>query len=133
MAQLLVLEYDIQIVYKSNLLKDITYKWLIYDPLRAISTGLFLITKNLLFALKDHKKINNEKMQQVADQVKAQLPGCGFAIIAFDLEEGATRGNYISNVQDEFMIKTLEHQVRILKERSMASSTPAVSPDKECT
>jgi hypothetical protein len=75
----------------------------------------------------DHKKINNEKMQQIADNLKIQLPGCGFALIAFDIEAGETLGNYVSNVNDEFMIKTLEQQIRILKERSEATSRQANS------
>jgi len=75
----------------------------------------------------DHQKINNEKMQQIADNLKIQLPGCGFALIAFDIEEGATLGNYVSNVNDEFMIKTLEQQIYILKERLEVTSRQANS------
>lgn len=84
-------------------------------------TSIFAITKALMFPLMGHPKINNEKMQQIADDLKIQLPGCGFALIALDIEEGATHGKYVSNMNDEFMIKTLEHQIRFLKERSSAS------------
>jgi hypothetical protein len=80
--------------------------------------GVLAITKDYMFPQMGLQKINNEKMQQLAADLKRELPGCGFALIAFDIEKGATQGNYVSNVNDEFMIKTLEQQIRFLKERS---------------
>lgn len=60
-------------------------------------------------------KINNQKMCDLADYLKSAIPGCGFALIAFEVDEGANQGNYISNVQDDFMISTLERQLKVLK------------------
>ncbi|OKS86390.1 hypothetical protein RG47T_1846 [Mucilaginibacter polytrichastri] len=59
-------------------------------------------------------KINGEKMRQLADYIKTNIPGCGFALIAFEVESIAN-ANYISNVQDDFMIQTLEHQLNAMK------------------
>lgn len=63
---------------------------------------------------KKSAKINGEKMRELADYIKANIPGCGFALIAFEVESIAN-ANYISNVQDEFMIQTLEKQLHALK------------------
>lgn len=60
-------------------------------------------------------KINGQKMRDLADYLKSAIPGCGFALIAFEVDEGANQGNYISNVQDDFMISTLERQLKVLK------------------
>ncbi len=54
-------------------------------------------------------------MRDLADYLKSAIPGCGFALIAFEVEEDANQGNYISNVQDDFMISTLERQLKVLK------------------
>lgn len=83
--------------------------------------SVLAFTKDYKFPPMSHQKINNEKMQQIAEDLKTQLPGCGFALIALDIEAGATHGNYVSNMNDEFMIKTLEHQIRFLKERLSAT------------
>ena len=66
-------------------------------------------------------KINGEKMRELADYIKANIPGCGFALIAFEVE-GMANANYISNVQDEFMVQTLEHQLNALKSRTTFST-----------
>jgi len=60
-------------------------------------------------------KISNQTMCDLADYLKSAIPGCGFALIAFEVDEAANRGNYISNVQDDFMISTLERQLKVLK------------------
>ncbi|WP_342645886.1 hypothetical protein [Mucilaginibacter sp. CSA2-8R] len=60
-------------------------------------------------------KINSQKMCDLADYLKSAIPGCGFALIAFEVDEYANQGNYISNVQDDFMISTLERQLKVLK------------------
>ncbi|WCT10719.1 hypothetical protein [Mucilaginibacter jinjuensis] len=62
-------------------------------------------------------KISGEKMRELADYIKANIPGCGFALIAFEVEEIAN-ANYISNVQDEFMVQTLERQLNSLKNKT---------------
>ncbi|WP_345950875.1 MULTISPECIES: hypothetical protein [unclassified Mucilaginibacter] len=70
-------------------------------------------------------KLNGQKMRDLADYVKSEIPGCGFAIIAFEVENGPKVGNYVSNVQDEFMIKALETQLNALK-RGKTFKTPEV-------
>jgi hypothetical protein len=60
-------------------------------------------------------KINSQTMCDLADYLKSAIPGCGFALIAFEVDEAANKGNYISNVQDDFMISTLERQLKALK------------------
>jgi hypothetical protein len=83
------------------------------------SSKLSLInTRKLILPFMGRPKIDNKKMAQLADHVKSHIPGCGFAIIAFDIEDGTSQGNYISNVSDEFMIKTLECQLALLKQKS---------------
>jgi len=62
-------------------------------------------------------KINDKKMLKVADHLKSELPECGFALLAFSIENNETCSNYVSNVDDEFMIKALEMQLNILKAR----------------
>lgn len=64
----------------------------------------------------DRRKLDNNKMAELAESLKSQIPGCGFAIIAFEMEDGVSYGNYISNVSDEYMIKTLESQLAVLKQ-----------------
>jgi hypothetical protein len=77
---------------------------------------------------KNTTKINGEKMRELADYIKANIPGCGFALIAFEVE-GMANANYISNVQDEFMIQTLEHQLNALK----CGTTFSTPEDKAAT
>lgn len=71
--------------------------------------------------LKKNTQITGEKMRELADYIKANIPGCGFALIAFEVE-GLANANYISNVQDEFMVQTLEHQLNALKNRTTFST-----------
>lgn len=59
--------------------------------------------------------INGEKMRELADALKAQMPGYGFALLVYDFDSGDKVGNYISNVSDEFMIKALECQLDALR------------------
>jgi flagellar motor switch protein FliG len=59
-------------------------------------------------------KINAEKMRSLADTLKNEIPNCGFALIVFQ-PDGDNMANYISNVNDDFMIKALEVQLDALK------------------
>ncbi len=69
------------------------------------------------------KKIDGQTMRDLADGLKKQIPGIGFALIVFDFENESKIGNYISNVQEEFMIKALEHQLDALR-KGNTFSTP---------
>jgi hypothetical protein len=73
----------------------------------------------------DIKKIDGEKMRDLADKLKEQIPGLGFALIVFDFANDAKVGNYISNVREDFMIKALEQQLESLK-NGTTFSTPEV-------
>ncbi|MVN90612.1 hypothetical protein [Mucilaginibacter aquatilis] len=63
------------------------------------------------------KKINDKKMLELAGRLKKELPDCGFALLAFDVEDNQTVSNYVSNLNDEFMIKALEMQLNMLKSK----------------
>ena len=69
------------------------------------------------------KNINNQKMLEIADGLRNELPGCGFALLAFDIENNETCSNYVSNVDDEFMINALEMQLSILKSKKVVSAS----------
>lgn len=60
-------------------------------------------------------KIDGQKMRDLAEFMKNAIPGCGFALIAFDTESNDGVVNYISNVQDDFMINALQSQLDALK------------------
>ncbi|WP_448701376.1 hypothetical protein ACFGVR_04245 [Mucilaginibacter sp. AW1-3] len=68
-------------------------------------------------------KIDGQKMRELAELMKNIIPGCGFALIAFDTESSDGFVNYISNVEDDFMIKTLQSQLDALK-KGKTFSTP---------
>ncbi|MDB4919103.1 hypothetical protein [Mucilaginibacter sp.] len=68
-------------------------------------------------------KIDGKKMRDLADSLKEQIPGLGFALIVFEFENGSKVGNYISNLQEDFMIKALENQLESLK-KGQTFSTP---------
>ncbi|MFD1255995.1 hypothetical protein ACFQ3S_04245 [Mucilaginibacter terrae] len=70
--------------------------------------------------IKDNNKINDKKMRDIADQLKTDLPGCGFALLAFDIHNNETCANYVSNVEDDYMIHALEMQLNILKNKKSA-------------
>lgn len=53
-------------------------------------------------------------MRDLADNLKGEIPNCGFALIVFQ-PDGDNMVNYISNVSDDFMIKALETQLDALK------------------
>lgn len=59
--------------------------------------------------------VDGKKMRELADKLKAEIPGSGFALLVYDFENDGKIGNYISNVSDDFMIKALESQLDALK------------------
>jgi len=61
------------------------------------------------------ERIDDEKMRQLADNLKELIPGFGFALIVIDFENEKQIGNYISNVRQDFMVKALEQQLQALK------------------
>jgi len=52
--------------------------------------------------------VNAQKMREVAQKIKEELPGKGFALVVFDFGEGMRDFNYISTGQREDMIATFE-------------------------
>lgn len=68
------------------------------------------------------KKINGQKMREVAELLKEELPQCGFALIVFDLNSEDRTANYISNVRDEFMEKALASQLNALRSNKTFST-----------
>lgn len=60
-------------------------------------------------------QLDNQKMLEIASYLKGEMPGCGFALIGFELDNGNSIGKYISNVKDEFIVKALESQLQTLK------------------
>jgi hypothetical protein len=59
--------------------------------------------------------VDGKKMRELADKLKAEIPGCGFALLVYDFENEGQVGNYIANVSDDFMIKALGSQLDALK------------------
>jgi hypothetical protein len=76
--------------------------------------------------VKANNKLSDQKMRDIADQLKSELPGCGFALLAFDVQNNETCANYVSNIEDEFMIQALEVQLNILKSKRASIITPAL-------
>ena len=68
---------------------------------------------------------NTQKMSSITEYLKSELPGYGFALLTFKIENGTTCGDYLSNVKDEFMISALELQLDALKKRRTVS-TPTI-------
>ena len=66
----------------------------------------------------DCTKLDSKKMEMIAEHLKSEMPGCGFALIAFEIENGSSIGTYISNVNDKYMVKAMEYQLNELKKKS---------------
>lgn len=81
---------------------------------------LIFINKKVV---KANNKLNDQKMRDIADQLKVELPGCGFALLTFDIQNNETCANYVSNIEDDFMIRALETQLNILKNKRSAIIT----------
>jgi len=73
-----------------------------------------------------NNKINDQKMRDVAAQLKAEMPDCGFALLAFNIQDNQTHANYVSNIEDDFMIKALEVQLNLLKSKRSAAVANAL-------
>jgi hypothetical protein len=54
------------------------------------------------------KQIDGVRMRQLAEMIKKEIPGLGFALITFEFIETTAPANYISNAQREDMIKAIE-------------------------
>jgi hypothetical protein len=65
--------------------------------------------------------INNNKMLDLADKLRKEIPNCGFALIVLELD-GENKADYVSNVNDDFMINALEMQLAMMKSRRMNNS-----------
>jgi hypothetical protein len=63
-------------------------------------------------------QVDGRKLRSLADQLNNELPGgYGFALIVVELDKQERRANYISNIHDDFMIKTLESHLFSLKHK----------------
>lgn len=92
---------------------------------RTFKNQLQLILSNAN-VIRASKKINDKKLRDLADQIKTEIPGIGFALLTFDIVNNETCANYISNLTDDFMIKALEIQLETLK-KGKADSIIALS------
>lgn len=52
--------------------------------------------------------INAQKLKEVADLVKGQVEGKGFALVVFDTDDAAREYRYISNCDRADLISTFE-------------------------
>ena len=67
---------------------------------------------------KPEEKVDGRKLRDLADQLNDGLPpGYGFALIVIEVDEQEKHANYISNIHDDFMIKTLESHLFSLKHK----------------
>lgn len=67
--------------------------------------------------------VDGQKMRDLAQGLKKELPGWGFALIVFKFDDACGMSNYISNARREDMISALEVQLQSLK-RGMDFQTP---------
>ena len=68
--------------------------------------------------LKSEEKVDGRKLRHLADQLNNELPGgYGFALIVIEVDKQERHANYISNIHDDFMIKTLESHLFSLKNK----------------
>ena len=66
--------------------------------------------------LMPENKVDGKKLRQLADQLKNDLPGnYGFALIVIEVNKEGKHADYISNINDDYMIKTLESHLSALK------------------
>lgn len=59
-------------------------------------------------------EVDGQKMRDLADMVKREIPGIGFAILVFDFHKPGI-GNYVSNAEREDMILALKETVQRLE------------------
>lgn len=59
--------------------------------------------------------VDGQKMRDLADGLKKQLPGYAFALLVFQVDELGGVTNYISNAKREDMITAMEAQLISLK------------------
>ena len=60
------------------------------------------------------KQIGGQEMRDLADKIKKEIPGLGFAIFVFEFHNPGM-SNYISNGQREDMIKALKETIERLE------------------
>lgn len=68
------------------------------------------------------KQIGGQEMRDLADKVKKEIPGLGFAILVFELNKPGI-SNYISNAQRPDMIKAMKETIERL-EKGQDFTTP---------
>ncbi len=59
--------------------------------------------------------VDGQKMRDLADMVKDEIPGIGFALLVFDFNT-AGMSNYISNAQRDDMILALRETLKRFEE-----------------
>lgn len=52
--------------------------------------------------------VNAQKLKELADLIKKEIPGLGFSLVVFSFGDQIRPFNYISNAQREDMIGTFE-------------------------
>ena len=60
-------------------------------------------------------QVDGQKMRDLAQGLKKELPGWGFALFVFKFDDGGGMTNYISNAMREDMISAIEEQLASLK------------------
>ena len=53
------------------------------------------------------KQIGGERMRELADLIKKEIPGLGFALLVYEFGENDALTNYISNSKREDMVLAL--------------------------
>lgn len=75
-----------------------------------------------LLRIKMAKQIGGQQMRNLAEKIKKEIPGLGFALLVFEFHTPGM-SNYISNGQREGMIKALKETVERL-EKGKDFTTP---------
>ena len=68
------------------------------------------------------KQIGGQQMRNLAEKVKKEIPGLGFALLVFEFENPGI-ANYISNSQRKDMIKAMKETIERL-EKNQDFTTP---------
>lgn len=68
------------------------------------------------------KQIGGQQMRDLAEKVKKEIPGLGFALLVLEFNNPVI-ANYISNSQHKDMIKAMKETIEIL-EKNQDFTTP---------
>ena len=68
------------------------------------------------------RQIGGQQMRNLAEKVKKEIPGLGFALLVFEFENAGI-ANYISNSQRKDMIKAMKETIERL-EKNQDFTTP---------